>query len=80
MAGSLGGLALIRYCILLRTDENGSQVCIQEKRYDASTPILGLHQADAMAPLDSASMGVSTFQAYFFYSKPSVCVKETVWT
>jgi hypothetical protein len=64
----------------LLTDEEGSQVYIQEKRYDVFTPISGVHQADAMAPLDSASMGVSTLEAYFFYSKPSACVEETLWT
>jgi hypothetical protein len=40
------------------------------------TPISGEHQVDVMAPLDSALMGVSTFQAYFFYSKQSACMVE----
>jgi hypothetical protein len=44
------------------------------------TPISGEHQVDVMAPLDSALMGVSTFQAYFFYSKQSACVVEMLWT
>jgi hypothetical protein len=44
------------------------------------TPISVVHQADVTAPLDSALMGVSTFQACFFYSKQSVCVERTLWT
>ena len=43
-------------------------------------PISGVQQVDVMAPLDSALMGVSTLQAYFFYSKQSACVDETLWT
>ena len=59
---------------------NFSQVYIQEKRYDVFTPISVVHQADVMAPLDSALMGVSTLQACFFYSKRSVCVERILWT
>jgi hypothetical protein len=64
----------------LCTDENGSQVYIQGKKYDVFMPISGVQQVDVMAPLDSALMGVSTLQAYFFYSKQSACVDETLWT
>ena len=64
-------------CAIMR---NFSQVYIQEKRYDVFTPISDVHQADAMAPLDSALMGVSTLQACFFYSKQPVCMERTLWT
>jgi hypothetical protein len=60
--------------------ENFSQVYIQEKRFDVFTPISVVYQADAMVPLDSALMGVSTLQACFFYSKQPACVERTLWT
>jgi hypothetical protein len=63
----------------LRTDENAPQVYIQEKGFDGFMLISGLHQTDAMAQLDSASMDASTLQAYFFYSKQCIYVEETLW-
>ena len=71
------GVVIFFYYLVLISLSAVLQVYTQRKRYDVCFLITGRFLAVAMAPLVSVSMVVSTWQAYFSYSKQSECVEGT---